>query len=91
MKKVARLDQRPLLKFAALVDPAAVLGANLIAVPEAGVCLQHQRWIRFQDHPFGFLFRIVQSGTRKLGAEDSYTVSMLFHGPNEILHPLAQV
>jgi hypothetical protein len=83
------LDQRALLKFATLIDPTTVLGANLVPVPEAGVGLQHECWIGLQNHPFGFLFCIVQSGTGQLNAEDPHTVFVLLHCPNEVLHPLS--
>src|SRR5579863_5177550 len=50
-----RLHERPFLKLSALIDPAAVLGADLLPISEAGIGLQHHVGTRFEHDPLGFI------------------------------------
>jgi hypothetical protein len=56
-----RLHESPFLKLPALVNPAAVLGADLLAIPEAGIGLQHHGRTRFEHDPLGFIFGLLET------------------------------
>ena len=61
---ISRLDERPFLKFPALVDPAPVFGPDLFPVPEARIGLKHHRRRRFKHDTLGFILGFLETGAR---------------------------
>jgi len=62
-----QLCQGEFIKHAALVNPATILGPNLIHVPKAGICLKHYCFVGFQHVPLGLLNCLAERGARELG------------------------
>src|ERR1700722_13632216 len=90
---VGYLAEGSLIKRAALVDPAMILGLYFIAVSGASVGLKHERFIRFQHAPLGFFNGLVEGSACDIGIQLLYkrrgsTPSLLayIHRANEILH-----
>lgn len=74
------------MKFAAFVDPAAIFGPNLAAIPKASVCLEHDGRIGYQDPLLGFLSGLREPGTRCFRRKNFGALLVFLHRADKILH-----
>jgi hypothetical protein len=66
------LCEKSLVKRAALVNPAVILGLYCVIVPQAGVGVKHEGFVGFQHSPLGLINGFAERGTRDIGIQHLY-------------------
>jgi hypothetical protein len=82
------LDEGAFDKFAPLVNPAAVSGADLVLISGTYIGLKHHGRIRGLNQLFGGILSATQGRAGQFRAEYPGAGLVFLHGSNKVLHAI---